>query len=255
MDPTTADLLARITASLDDLDDAALVGVYPFGSIAWGDYVLGTSDVDVMAVIDGSIAAPTAAAERWTALARASEPVAGLEVVVVTAEHAARPTDPPFVEMELGTFRDNGWAIEITGRGPSEDHGPNLAKAIILETRSHHAGPPPGEVFAPIPQKWLRDAAVSELEYWANLPRITGEPNRVRTAILNACRARHLARVGALCSKRQGGEWALRQPDTIHPDVIHAALGLQAGATTEHPDDRAIRDIVTQALWTLTGPG
>ncbi len=255
MDPTTADLLARLTASFDDLGGARLVGVYPFGSIAWGDYVLGTSDVDVMAVIDGAIADRTAAAKRWTALATASEPVAGLEVVVVTAEHAARPADPPMVEMELATFRDNGWEMEITGRGPSGDNGPNLARAIILETGSHFAGPPPGEVFAPIPEAWLRDTAVGELRYWASRPKITGEPNRVRTAILNACRARHLATEGELCSKRQGGEWALRQPDTVHAGAIRAALALQAGETVEFPDDRAIHEIVAQALRTLTGRG
>lgn len=58
MDPTTADLLADLTASFDDVARGRLIGVYPFGSVAWGDYVLGTSDVDVMAVIDGSIASP-----------------------------------------------------------------------------------------------------------------------------------------------------------------------------------------------------
>lgn len=174
---------------------------------------------------------------------------------MVSAEHAAEPSSPPLVEIEFGTFRDAGWAMDITERGESKDDGTNLAKAIILETGARFAGPPPSEVFEPVPKEWLADAAVAELEYWASRPTITGEPNRVRTAILNACRARRFASEGSLCSKRQGGEWALRRPETVHPDAVGRALALQAGDPVAFPDDRAIHEIVAQALRTLTGRG
>ena len=186
--------------------------------------------------------------DRLLALAVASEPLAGLDFVLISSDHAAKPTLPPIVEMELGAFRDAGWSIDLTESGETTDATAHLAQAIVLQTGSRWTGPTPSDVFAPIPRDWLLDACARELVWWQERREIGGHPIRVRTAVLNACRARRYALEGTLCSKPQGGRWALGRGDTPQRDAILSALALQAGNTAPIPTEEAIRELVEQAV-------
>ncbi len=249
VDLRTSQLVNGVAAVFDELVGNDVVGVYPHGSIAWGDYVPESSDVDIVVVVEGALGDRSApAAARLLEAARGSDPLAGLEVAVVTKDQAAHPSNPPTVEMEFAAFRDRSWALELTDAGPSEDSGMHLAQAIILQTGARHSGAQPADVFAPIPRSWLLDACAAELAWWAARSGIETHPVTVRTAVLNVCRARRYALDGELGSKRQGGEWALARTDTPDPEAIGSALALQAGRAASFPDEAAIRGLLAQAV-------
>ncbi len=253
MDLRTSQLVNVVAAVFGDLVGNGVIGVYPHGSIAWGDYVPASSDIDIVVVVVGALGDRSApAAARLLDAARGSDPLAGLEVAVVTADQAAHPSNPPTIEIEFAAFRDRGWALELTNAGPSEDSGMHLAQAIILQTGARHSGAQPEDVFAPIPRSWLLDACAAELDWWVTRSEIT-HPVAVRTAVLNACRARRYALDGELGSKRQGGEWALARTDTAHPEAIGSALALQAGKTADLPDVVAIHGLLAQAVADVAG--
>jgi hypothetical protein len=165
----------------------------------------------------------------------------------ITEDRARRPTRPPRVELEFGAYRDTGFELDFTPPGVTDDTGVHVAQAVILRTGSHLYGERPAGLFCPIPDDWLLEAARSELEYWIGLEAISTNAPRVRTAILNACRARRYALDGVLCSKRQGGRWALGLDNPPHPAAIEAALILQAGGTTEWPAESIIRHLLMWA--------
>ena len=201
-------------------------------------------------MIEGSLSDVTSVDElagSLTALARSSEPLAGLDLVLLTSHQAQHPRLPPLVVMELGTFRDDAWTMDLTRSGETNDSTPHLAQAIILQTAARFTGPTPDQIFAPIPRSWLLAACAGELAWWDTFPNIGGHPIRVRTAVLNACRARRYALEGVLCSKQQGGEWALHRSDVVHPRAIRTALALQAGDQADLPEEPAIRDLVQRA--------
>lgn len=199
-----------------------LVGVYLHGSAVLGGFHPVVSDVDVLAVIAG----PTDTAVQARVGARLAVagtcPGSGLEMSVITAATAA----------DLGVCR---FEVHVTTGVdpkvvPGADHpgDPDLVLYAEVCLRAGYAvhGPPPADVFGPVPRARLLSAVADEAR-WGTVH------GSVAYAVLNACRAERYAVEGVLSSKVAAGEWArARYPEE---PVIAEALAQQTGGRHVHP--------------------
>jgi gamma-glutamyl:cysteine ligase YbdK (ATP-grasp superfamily) len=64
-------------------------------------------------------------------------------------------------------------------------------------------------------------------------------------AVLNACRALCFSLEGRICSKSQGGEWALARG--IEPELVAAALAARAQGTSSAQQPEAQRWVLAVA--------
>jgi streptomycin 3"-adenylyltransferase len=214
LDAYLRELADRALAVLGD----SLVGTYLHGSAAMGSFVPSRSDVDVLCVTRGSLS-PSQKRGLAEALSEASLPCpgVGLEMSVVTGAEARTPSDPPKFELHIAT--EEGRVVDGAGRPGNQDLVAELAMARARGIAL--VGPPPRDVIAPVNRAALLHAMADDLR-WAV------ETERASYAVLNACRSLRFVREGTLCSKTEGGEWAI-QAGLGDPDLIGTALDRQHG--------------------------
>ena len=226
IDAYDAELVRRVSAILGD----ALVGVYVAGSGALGDYVDGRSDLDRIAV---AASAPADGAKQALVAALRHEalpcPARGLELVLYARAAVARPERGAGYELNLNTGRAMPFHVSFD---PREDppHWFLLDRAITRERGRALVGPPPAEVFAPLPRAWIVEALLESLRWHGEQLDVAGE-----NAVLNACRSWRFAEEGDWVSKREAAEWARGRGRD--PGLIDAALAVRGGRGL--PLDRA----------------
>jgi hypothetical protein len=200
------DYLAELTRRLRDVLGDDLLGVYAGGSHALGAYEPGRSDVDVTAVARGTLA-PAAkqavvAAVRHEALPC---PARGLELVVYPLATAQGGGGEPGFELNLNTGARVPFRVD-EAPGDIEGFWFGIDRAILRDHGLPLAGPPPAELFAPIPR--------------ATLLRLLGESVRWHRdsevplgtdVVLNTARALRWAETGDWVSKPAAGRWFLDQ--------------------------------------------
>ncbi|HEX2112490.1 MAG TPA: aminoglycoside adenylyltransferase domain-containing protein [Gaiellaceae bacterium] len=219
------ELVARLHAVLGD----RLVGVYAGGSWALGDYQPGRSDVDVAAVTRGRLTRPVkeaiVAAVRHEAL---HCPARGLELVAYSDAAAARPAHADF-ELNLNTGADMEFRADF--EPGTETHWFAIDRAILAAHGIALAGPPPGDVFGPIPRRVLLDVLRRGIGWWEACDPASPD------AVLNACRSLRFAAAGRWASKRVAAEWAL--DNGYDPELVRDALA--ARTTRRALDPRRVR--------------
>ncbi len=220
-----------------------LVGIYPYGSLAFGDYTPDTSDMDVLAVA----ATPPVEEARQriveTLARRVPElPGAGLDFSLMDAADAASPPDPPSLLIALGMYRGWNWKPDVTFDEAGEPTG-HIAPAVILQTGAHISGAPPAEVFSPVPRAFLLRAVRGSVAWWMQHDEIW----MPRSAVLNACRAWRLAEEGVLSSKLGGGAWALEK-GIGYDQMIAAAMVSQQGGPNPEVTIEQIRALLEETL-------
>jgi Domain of unknown function (DUF4111)/Nucleotidyltransferase domain len=226
-------------ALVDDLARAAersLVGICVHGSAVLGDFVPGSSDLDVLIVVEDDV--DDAVLERITAVLASDRQTAasGLEASVVTRSAAARPAAPwPFLGHVTTAPEDRK---VVSGRTQSGDEDLILHYAVARERGWSAMGPPPFELFGSLPTSIVLEQIVDELRWAAHNASAS-------YAVLNACRALYLSLEGQICSKSQGGEWALVRG--IEPKLVAAALAARAEGTSSPPDAEAKRWVLAVA--------
>jgi hypothetical protein len=148
-------------------------------------------------------------------------PARGLELVVYTERVTREGTPDAGYELNLNTGRDMPFHSSFSP-GAGDGHWYAIDRAIIREHGVELFGPPPRELFAPLPRhsllRLLSDSVRWHEEHdWA----------RADDAILNACRAWRFAAEGVWSSKPAAGEWARTR---LHePDVVSEALAARSG--------------------------
>lgn len=243
--PDLAPYHAAIVDRLSEILDGRLVGVYGAGSYALGDFDPQRSDVDVFAVARGPIdrdeKLAIADALRHEALPC---PARGLEFVLY-----------PEATVRSGTI-DAGFALNLnTGPGipfrldeepgTVERHWFPIDRAIVRTRGRALYGPPPEDVFAPIPLGPLAQVVVESLE-WHLVPGRSADGDTV----LNACRALRWAEDGSWYSKGEAGAWAVARE--IEPQLVAAALASRAHTTTL--DRGSVESFVARVLAVVSGP-
>jgi predicted nucleotidyltransferase len=188
---------AEVATYLDELVERlrAVVEVeaaYALGSVAYGAYERGRSDVDVVVVVPRPLSL-----DQKRALVGAAEsiPPVGrkLELVVY-----ARDSDAYEVNLNTG---------ELVSFDPEEE--PNgfwfvLDRAIGAEHALRIVGPPWDEVFEPVSRAEIAAALRASLDYHEREEPLTAN------SLLNACRSWRWAETGEWVSKPEAAQW-LRQ--------------------------------------------
>jgi Domain of unknown function (DUF4111) len=198
--------LRALTATLQDVLGAHLVGVYLFGSAAYGAYEAGRSDLDVQAVISG----PLSEAQYRAVAARLSQaalpcPARKLEFVLYTQQAAGTATRRPQFALNFNTGAGQPDHLSLNA-AQEAGHWFLLDIAVGRELGRALTGPPPAEVFAAPQRVWVLDALLESLQW--HRTHDLGSPN----SVLNACRGWRWAETGVWGSKREGLAWALQQP-------------------------------------------
>ena len=196
--------LAELARRLHDVLGEDLTGVYAGGSYALGAYEPGRSDVDVTAVAREPLTPD--AKQRMVERVRHEAlpcPARGLELVVYPLTTARGGGGEPGFDLNLNTgappmpFRVDEAPGDIEGFWFAID------RAIVREHGIPLLGPPPDEVFAPIPRATLLPL-LGESVRWHRGE--AGQPT-ASDAVLNTARALRWAETGDWVSKRAAGRW------------------------------------------------
>lgn len=160
--PETAYLNA-LSAVLQQTLGPMLVGVYLFGSAAYGAYEAGLSDLDVQAVIAQPLIAQPLTEAEYRALATAIShaalpcPARKLEFVLYTRAAVATPSRRPQFALNFNTGAGLPGHLGLDPAAEAS-HWFVLDIALGRELGRALMGPPPAEVFAPLPREWVLSA-------------------------------------------------------------------------------------------------
>jgi hypothetical protein len=209
--------LEELTRRVRKLLAARLVGVYAGGSWALGGYRPGRSDLDV-AVVVGAPLTDEAADEIVAALRHEALPcpARGIDLVVYTRASAATPTTKPGFELNLNTGAR--WTFRADREPqPGERHWFAIDRSVLADHGVALFGPPPNEVFAPVPVEELRPLLAEVLRWYER------EEPESEDAVLNAGRSLRFAREGVWLPKPALQPWAAAQPGT-NVEILRRAI-------------------------------
>lgn len=244
------DLLNHILGDFQAILGENLVGIYVHGSIAFGCFSPERSDVDFIAVVKQPLTHDQQTALIRALMARTPEaPPKGIEMSVVLAQYCRDFIYPTPFELHFSNTHWEDYTLDLDGHC-RELHGgadPDLAAhfAVIRAVGQPLFGPPPAELFAPVPREALLDSILMDVGDFA------GDP---LYHTLNLCRALAFIEENRLLSKAQGVHWALgRLPESVHP-LLEAALHSYTDGTGFSPgaDLEVFRDMMRGLIFNVT---
>jgi len=231
----------RVCSRFIDLLDAAvpglLTGLHLHGSLVFGEYHAGRSDVDAVAVLAHRPDDAELAALRTVHAALAADGGPVFDAAhLVAADLAGAPDDCP----DVPTTLEHVFAVNRAGINPVTWH--ELAERGI-------------SVRGQLPQVWTDAAALRAFtrrnldEYWASrielvrtYPDAGADPQLVSWFVLGVPRLHHLLATGAMTSKDGAGRFALATYDERWHPLVRTALGYRAtGVDPDPPAEPAAR--------------
>ena len=219
-------LLKEIKDRFLDVLGGKLVGFYCHGSLAMGCFNAG-SDIDFLAVTAEKLRTDEKLALLKLLCGLTDRaPKKGLEMSVVTrgvCDPFAWPT--PYELHYSPAWRTRYLENPLALCGEELKYDPDLAAHFAMTRARGQAlfGPAPEAMFAPVPDEWLLESFRSDLE---DAEEVMAD-NAVYVT-LNLCRALAWRREGALLSKKEGGEWALKTLDPAACPIVRSALAAYA---------------------------
>jgi streptomycin 3"-adenylyltransferase len=199
-DRTMADFGDALGERLAGVVGPALVGAYLHGSAALGGSQPGSSDLDLLVVVN----------DRWQPEMRqvvvrvlqeshGSSPGRGIEASVIWDEVAQAGGRRIDFEVHVSTDPTDRKVADRVGR--SGDPDLILHMAVCRRSAIAVFGPDPAAVFADVEPTLVVCQMIDELT-WA-----LGQGSEAY-AVLNACRARFYLEHRRFCSRLEGGRWA-----------------------------------------------
>lgn len=175
-----------------------------YGSLATADFIPGTSDVDLLVVVDGPLsAAETQALEQVVRTADLGT-ASGVDVHVVTSAVALDPAASPALELHLGRY-GRSTVVEVARKvAEAQDLLPELSLARATARRL--LGAEPRDVLGAVPTERVRQRGRYWLTVWQDR---TDDDQSAALMVLTACRIWHFAVEGTHCSKVEAAQWAL----------------------------------------------
>ncbi|WP_433342600.1 nucleotidyltransferase domain-containing protein [Micromonospora sp. CA-111912] len=205
---TAAERLADLFA---DTVGADVRSVILHGSLSAGDFRAGSSDIDLLIVIEGGLSdAQSTVLERLVRQADLGS-AAGIDVHVVTAEIAGAPSRTPALELYIGRYDRSSTGFEVERRVAASPDLPAELSMARADGRSLR-GAPPREVIAPVPPGWIVDRGRHWLMTWRSL---TDDTENAAFMALTACRIWRFAVDNVHCSKAQAARWALDRDPSL----------------------------------------
>lgn len=241
LDETAREQIAAVLEALRDVLGPDLVGAYLHGSAVLGG-LRPHSDLDVLAVSERRMTRP----ERASTIARllaisgpypAAAPPRPLEVTVVVRSDIRPWVYPPRMELQFGEWWREGY--ERGELEPWRTNDPDLAILItmVLLSDATLSGPPPSEVFDPVPTADLDDALTEGI---GGMLEDLG--NDTRNLVLTLARIWSSLVTHEIRPKDAAADWALPRLPPRHRAVLIRARDIYLGTEEERWED--LRDRV-----------
>lgn len=195
-----------------------MLGVILHGSLTLGGYVPGSSDIDLLVVIDQPLTDAQLAALIGVVAAVSPRPPRSVDLRLVLRQVAAAPAPAPPMEAYIRIVPDLESGLHVEYRHPGE-------RDLVVEfsvCRAHGRsirGSPPPELIGEVPQGWVLNVGDAQLADWEG---IGNDPPNAQLTVLTACRIWRFAEEGYHCSKTAAGEWALKRDPSLQ--AVHDAL-------------------------------
>jgi len=187
------DYLAELTRRLRAVLGEELVAVYAAGSYSMGAYEHGRSDIDVAVVVEDPLGDD---AKRAIVDALRHEalpcPAIGLELVVYARATAEAGTGAPGFELNLNTGAQIPFRADFAP-GDIEAFWFAIDRSILREHGRPLYGPPPAELFAPIPRATIAPVLEESIRWHRG--------DETLNARLNIVRSQHFLDTGHWISK------------------------------------------------------
>ena len=244
MEAITVDILKYVTEeftkNVTEIFADNLVGIYLHGSAVMGCFNPEKSDIDLIVVVKNDIPDVDKKAFMDMVVAlNANAPSKGIEVSIVKSNVCKpfvypTPFELHFSAMHLNWYKDNLDNYVQNMKGTDEDLAAHFT--IITHRGVCLAGKPIDEVFGEVPKDAYMDSIRGDI---AEAEQDILEDTMYIT--LNLARALAFVREGLVLSKREGGEWGLKNlPLEYHP-LIEKALREYAGSgETVYDEERAV---------------
>lgn len=233
------DVLDKIVSKSKEILGAELVGIYLHGSMAMGCFHPDKSDIDLIIVIKDDITdnQKLKFMNEVVELNKAA-PSKGIELSIVKEAYCKEFLYPTPFELHFS----NGhlqWFIDDPAGYISKMYGTDKDLAahfkIIKEYGIVLCGADIQEVFADVPRENYIDSI------WCDIAGAKEEilENPVYV-ILNLCRVLAFLKNDLICSKKQGGEWALQNlPSEFQPLIADALESYASGNEMKSDEERA----------------
>ena len=174
----------RLADSCAEILQTSLVSAILHGSLTMDDFRPGSSDLDLLLVVERALEPSETDALLEAVRAADLGPAGGVDLLVVTRRTAELPADCPGRELLVGRWPDTGEELEVEGRADCvPDLWPELSEARA-NGRSL-LGPEPSRVIREVPRDRVRANGVGWLRTWLEL--IDDDKNAVHM-VLTACR-------------------------------------------------------------------
>ncbi|MCC5829797.1 MAG: DUF4111 domain-containing protein [Phycisphaeraceae bacterium] len=235
--------LSELTRRLLNELGPAVAGIYPFGSVAGGDFQPVLSDIDVLVLVHGRLL-PDRARLICQHLHpdRLPCPARGLELVVMRAGIAAHPRPP--LSFELGA--------DLLSRNPPRLHLHGRESELIVDLAGcrEHAwalhGPPPRAAIGQISPKWISLQFRGMIDWHRRSIHHPLDDPTGMNAVLNACRAAMFRATGRLVSKLAGAAWYLDHGPAR--SIVARAYELRQRGRIEQLDRDAVCGFLDEAV-------
>lgn len=240
-------MLEALLATVQDDLKGNLVGVYLRGSLALGDFIPATSDIDLLVITERPLteATFTRLVARHAELAALPNPYAKRLELAYIDRAALRCFVPGQIHPTLGQGETLTWS----------EHRDNwiLERWMVREHGVALLGPAPQALIDPIPAEALRRAVRVRLRDWADWVNQPDDPDwrlpRSHKAYVveTMCRALYTLACGALCTKPQAVAWALTTlPEPWRSTVAHS----QAWRTDPTLEPAIVPEVMRFVQWT-----
>ncbi len=233
----------EVAARLQSLLGNDFIGAYFVGSIALGGYVIGESDIDIVAVSEDRVLDELKPSVADALLDAARDcPTRGLEFTLYRREVVASPPERADFEVNVNGGPRMPSAVHLqSSEEPSFWYV--LDRAIAHRCGVAISGPPAGHLFADAPRRTLLAAMVASMRWHREHEKGT------LYSVLNASRAWRFAAESVLGSKLEGAAWARER--WRRPALIDAAVELRHGQHAEL-DTNEVDEFLDHVEATLT---
>lgn len=229
--------IAEILAALRDVLGHELIGAYLHGSAVLGG-LRALSDIDVLAVSKGQMTRHGKGRMVAHLLAisgtyPSAVPPRPVELTIVVWSQIRPWRFPPRMDFQYGEWwRDRFQRGELEPWPSSANPDLTLQVTMALLGGATLAGPPPTEVFDPVPRRDVIDALVGSIR--AVVQDIDWD---TRNVVLTLARIWSGVATGAVQSKDAAAEWALPRLPPEYRAVLARARGIYLGTEEEQWDD------------------
>jgi len=225
-----------LAAACEQLLGDLVVAVILHGSLALGGFTPGTSDVDVLVVVERSLSDGDLAAVQEAVVRLGADAACGIDFRVVTREVASVPAHAPAMEQYVGLHAGGS---EIQTRVPGE-------RDLVAEFSMVRAfgrsliGPEPRLVVGSVPDEWVTAYGDEILARWQGL---TDDAENAELMVLTSCRIWRFAKEGVYCPKAEAGRWALARDPSLA--AVEAALRQRAGEADVRVEPAGIAHVLS----------